>query len=97
MRPASEIRELHVGLKGTMNALFLKGGVAKTHRGLRGGVETGKSGWGGRPWGSSACDSLKVSTTATRCAAPSAPRRLYAFRDIAQFRFAVSRRLGGRN
>jgi len=31
-----EISELHVGLKGTMNALFLKDLAAKTHRGLRG-------------------------------------------------------------
>jgi site-specific DNA recombinase len=30
------ITELHVGLKGTMNALFLKDLAAKTHRGLRG-------------------------------------------------------------
>jgi site-specific DNA recombinase len=39
-----EISELHVGLKGTMNALFLKDLAAKTHRGLRGCVEDGKSG-----------------------------------------------------
>ena len=39
-----EISELHVGLKGTMNALFLKDLAAKTHRGLRGRVEDGKSG-----------------------------------------------------
>jgi len=37
-----EISELHVGLKGTMNALFLKD-LAKTHRGLRGRVEKGKA------------------------------------------------------
>ena len=41
-----EITELHVGLKGTMNALFLKDLAAKTHRGLRGRVEQGKSGGG---------------------------------------------------
>ncbi|TPI29736.1 recombinase family protein, partial [Mesorhizobium sp. B3-1-9] len=34
-----EISELHVGLKGTMNALFLKDLALKTHRGLRGRVE----------------------------------------------------------
>jgi site-specific DNA recombinase len=45
-----EISELHVGLKGTMNALFLKDLAAKTHRGLRGRVEHGKSG-GGIPYG----------------------------------------------
>jgi site-specific DNA recombinase len=41
-----EISELHVGLKGTMNALFLKDLAAKTLRGLRGRVEKGKAGGG---------------------------------------------------
>ena len=41
-----EVSHLHVGLKGTMNALFLKDLAAKTHRGLRGRVELGKSGGG---------------------------------------------------
>ena len=41
-----EINELHVGLKGTMNALFLKDLAQKTHRGLRGRAEAGKSAGG---------------------------------------------------
>src|SRR5262249_47506513 len=41
-----EITELHVGLKGTMNALFLKDLADKTRRGLRGRVEQGRSGGG---------------------------------------------------
>src|SRR5262249_30882486 len=41
-----DISELHVGLKGTMNALFLKDLAAKTRRGLRGRVEQGRSGGG---------------------------------------------------
>ena len=41
-----EITELHVRLKGTMNALFLRDLAAKTHRGLRGRVELGRSGGG---------------------------------------------------
>src|SRR3546814_13025635 len=41
-----EITHLHVGLKGTMNALFLKDLADKTRRGLRGRVEKGKSGSG---------------------------------------------------
>jgi site-specific DNA recombinase len=45
-----EINELHVGLKGTMNALFLKDLANKTHRGLEGRVLKGKSG-GGRAFG----------------------------------------------
>lgn len=45
-----EISELHVGLKGTMNALFLKDLAAKTHRGLRGRIEQKRSA-GGRCFG----------------------------------------------
>jgi len=41
-----EISELHVGLKGTMNALFLKDLADKTRRGLRGRIEAGASGGG---------------------------------------------------
>src|SRR5262249_36582343 len=41
-----EINELHVGLKGTMNALFLKDLALKTHRGLQGRVDAGKSAGG---------------------------------------------------
>ena len=45
-----EINELHVGLKGTMNALFLKDLAAKTHRGLWGRVQQGRSA-GGKAYG----------------------------------------------
>ena len=45
-----EINELHVGLKGTMNALFLKDLADKTRRGLEGRVRQGKSG-GGNAYG----------------------------------------------
>ncbi|MGV6875994.1 recombinase family protein [Pseudochelatococcus sp. B33] len=45
-----EINELHVGLKGTMNALFLKDLALKTHRGIRSRVEAGKIG-GGNSYG----------------------------------------------
>ena len=45
-----EVSNLHVGLKGTMNALFLKDLADKTRRGLRGRVEAGKSG-GGNSYG----------------------------------------------
>ena len=41
-----DITHLHVGLKGTMNALFLKDLADKTRRGLRGRVELGRSGGG---------------------------------------------------
>ena len=45
-----EVNELHVGLKGTMNALFLKDLAAKTKRGQRGRVEAGRCA-GGNTYG----------------------------------------------
>ncbi len=41
-----EVNELHVGLKGTMNALYLKDLADKTRRGLEGRVRLGRSGGG---------------------------------------------------
>ena len=41
-----DIGHLHVGLKGTMNALYLQDLAQKTRRGLRGRVEAGKSAGG---------------------------------------------------
>jgi glyoxylase-like metal-dependent hydrolase (beta-lactamase superfamily II) len=46
-RAEGAISELHIGLKGTMNALFLKDLAQKTHRGLEGRVREGKSAGGG--------------------------------------------------
>jgi site-specific DNA recombinase len=41
-----DITHLHIGLKRTMNALFLKELAEKTRRGLRGRIEFGKAGGG---------------------------------------------------
>jgi site-specific DNA recombinase len=41
-----DITHLHVGFKGTMNALYLDDNRTKTKRGMRGRVEAGKSGGG---------------------------------------------------
>jgi site-specific DNA recombinase len=41
-----EVSELHIGLGGTMSALFLKHLSQKTHRGLEGRVKAGKSAGG---------------------------------------------------
>jgi site-specific DNA recombinase len=41
-----DITHLHIGLKGTMNALFLKELAEKTRRGIRGRIELGKAGGG---------------------------------------------------
>ena len=52
-----EITTLHVGLKGTMNEIFLKDLAINTHRGLRGRVELGKSG-GGNSYGYSVAPAI---------------------------------------
>jgi site-specific DNA recombinase len=60
-----EINELHVGLKGTMNALFLKDLAAKTRRGQRGRVEAGKIP-GGNSYGYRIVRALKEDGTMMR-------------------------------
>ncbi len=45
-----EITSMHIGLKGTMNSMFLEELRNKTRRGIRGRVEKGKSG-GGKTYG----------------------------------------------
>jgi site-specific DNA recombinase len=45
-----DVSELHIGLKGTMGALYLKDLADKTRRGLRGRIELGKAG-GGNSYG----------------------------------------------
>ncbi|MDX0174502.1 recombinase family protein [Sinorhizobium meliloti] len=44
------VSELHIGLKGTMGALYLRDLADKTKRGLRGRIEAGRSG-GGNSYG----------------------------------------------
>ncbi len=56
------ISELHIGLKGTMSALFLKDLADKTRRGLRGRVEAGKSG-GGNSYGYDVVRNIQVDGT----------------------------------
>jgi len=53
-----EISELHVGLRGTMSALFLKDLAQKTHRGLEGRVRAGGSA-GGLSYGYRICRGLR--------------------------------------
>ncbi len=59
-----EVNELHVGLKGTMNALFLKDLAIKTKRGQRGRVEAGKIP-GGNSFGYNIVRRLKEDGTVT--------------------------------
>jgi site-specific DNA recombinase len=60
-----EINELHVGLKGTMNALYLKDLAEKTRRGLEGRIRQGRSGGG-------LCYGYEV---VKECAADGSPKR----------------------
>lgn len=59
-----EISELHIGLKGTMSALYLKDLAQKTHRGLEGRVRDGKSA-GGISYGYRARRELRPDGTIT--------------------------------
>jgi site-specific DNA recombinase len=59
-----DITHLHIGFKGTMNALFLKDLVEKTHRRLRGRVEDGKSA-GGLCFGYRVVKALNAGTVTT--------------------------------
>ncbi len=60
-----EINELHIGLKGTMNALYLKDLAQKTKRGLEGRVRKGFSG-GGNAFGYDVIHELAVDGTPVR-------------------------------
>jgi site-specific DNA recombinase len=57
-----KISELHIGLSGTMSALYLKQLAEKTRRGLRGRVEQGRSG-GGKSYGYNVVSNSKASDT----------------------------------
>ncbi len=59
-----DITHLHIGFKGTMNALFLKDLAEKTHRGLRGRVVGGKLA-GGLCFGYRVVKSLSGGTVTT--------------------------------
>ncbi|MBT7955063.1 MAG: recombinase family protein, partial [Rhodospirillaceae bacterium] len=59
-----DVNELHIGLKGTMNALFLKDLAIKTKRGQRGRVEAGKIP-GGNSYGYNIVRKLKEDGTVT--------------------------------
>ncbi|WP_229726022.1 recombinase family protein [Frigidibacter albus] len=59
-----EINEMHIGLGGTMSALFLKNLAQKTHRGLEGRVRAGKSA-GGISYGYKVVRTLRADGTVT--------------------------------
>ena len=83
-----EITHLHVGLKGTMNALFLKDLADKTRRGLRGRIEAGKAG-GGLCYG---YDVVKRSDAAGRAHSRRAPDQRGRSQDCAPHLSRVRRR-----
>jgi site-specific DNA recombinase len=76
-----DIGVLHVGLKGTMNALFLKDLADKTRRGLRGRVEAGKSG-GGNAYGYDVVRSYDANGEPTRGGRTINPAEAQVVREI---------------
>jgi site-specific DNA recombinase len=70
-----DITHLHIGFKGTMNALFLKDLAKKTRRGLRGRVESGKAG-GGLCYGYRVVKSLSGGTVGLLASERSSQRKL---------------------
>ena len=93
-----EINELHVGLKGTMNALFLKDLAAKTRRGMRGRVEKGLSG-GGLCYGYDVVRALSADGEPVRGKRAISPaeadivRRIFAAFAVGQSPRAIAKRL----
>ena len=71
-----EITDLHVGLKGTMNALYLKDLADKTRRGLRGRVEAGRSG-GGNSYGYDVVPGAELAGILSLCDAKKRPATSY--------------------
>ena len=59
-----EINEMHIGLGGTMSALFLRQLAQKTHRGLEGRVKAGKSA-GGISYGYRAVKTMRADGSVT--------------------------------
>jgi DNA invertase Pin-like site-specific DNA recombinase len=59
-----EINEMHIGLKGTMSALYIKDLAQKTRRGLEGRIRGGKSA-GGNSYGYRVVSQLLADGTAT--------------------------------
>ncbi|MGY4281259.1 DNA invertase Pin-like site-specific DNA recombinase [Bradyrhizobium sp. LM2.7] len=71
-----DITHLHVGPKGTMNALFLKDLADKTRRGLRGRVAHGKSGEGCASDMTSSSSSLPMASQSAAIVRLTKPKRL---------------------
>src|SRR5207244_13343879 len=70
-----EISELHIGLTGTMSALYLKNLADKTRRGQRGRVEAGKIG-GGNSYGYTVVKCFADNGEINRCGRDLKPERI---------------------
>ena len=93
-----EINELHVGLKGTMNALFLKDLASKTHRGMRGRIKE-KRAAGGISYGYSLVREFDLRGEPIRGgrtindAEASIVRRIFAEFSVGSSPWAIARKL----
>jgi len=91
-----EVNELHVGLRGTMNAMFLKDLAAKTHRGLAGRVEAGKTG-GGLCYGYRVVRGFNERGEPSGATERSSPARLWSCAGSSRCSPAVQARSGSRS
>lgn len=66
-----DVSELHIGLKGTMGALYLKDLADKTRRGLRGRIEVGRSGAAGSATATTSSNSSRRVASRSAATAPS--------------------------
>jgi site-specific DNA recombinase len=93
-----DITHLYLGLKGTMNALFLKDLADKTRRGLRGRVELGKSG-GGLCYGfkvkRATCDGVATGEREIVPAEAEVIRRIFRDYSAGMSPKAIAKRLNG--
>lgn len=95
-----EISELHVGLKGTMNALFLKDLAAKTRRGLEGRIRKGRSAGGltfGYDVGTQGGDGEMKGARKINAAEATVVRRIFQDFSTGKSPVAIARSLNGEN
>ena len=94
------ISELHIGLSGTIGALYVKQLAEKTHRGLRGRVEAGRSG-GGNSYGykvvrkARADGELEIGIRAINSLEAEIVRRIYRAYAIGEAPRTIAKTLNG--
>ena len=91
-----EISELHIGLKGTMNALYLKDLADKTRRGLEGRIRAGRSA-GGLSYGYDVVADEDRGGRSVNAAEAAVVRRVFAAFAAGRSPKAIARQLNREN